>query len=65
MKMFDCVKIEGVWWLSADMRLQCYRGDWYGYALYALIIIVALSAVTVLQRILFIRAALTTTRRRA
>jgi hypothetical protein len=22
------------------MRLQCYRGDWYGYALYALIIIV-------------------------
>jgi len=35
------------------------------YLLYALLIIVALSAVTVLQRILFIRAALTTTRRRA
>ena len=35
------------------------------YLLYALIIIVALSAVTVLQRILFIRAALATTGRRA
>ncbi len=35
------------------------------YLLFALIIIVALSAVTVLQRILFIRAALATTRRRA
>jgi hypothetical protein len=35
------------------------------YLLFALLIIVALSAVTVLQRILFIRAALTTTRRRA
>jgi CDP-diacylglycerol--glycerol-3-phosphate 3-phosphatidyltransferase len=35
------------------------------YLLYALLVIVALSAVTVLQRILFIRAALTTTRRRA
>lgn len=35
------------------------------YLLFALLIIVALSAVTVLQRILFIRAALTTTGRRA
>jgi CDP-diacylglycerol--glycerol-3-phosphate 3-phosphatidyltransferase len=35
------------------------------YLLYALLIIVALSAVTVLQRIVFIRAALTTTGRRA
>jgi CDP-diacylglycerol--glycerol-3-phosphate 3-phosphatidyltransferase len=35
------------------------------YLLYALLIIVALSAVTVLQRILFIRAALVTSRRRA
>ena len=35
------------------------------YLLFALLIIVALSAVTVLQRILFIRAALTTTRGRA
>jgi hypothetical protein len=35
------------------------------YLLYALIIIVALSAVTVLQRILFIRGALATTGRRA
>ena len=35
------------------------------YLLYALIIIVALSAVTVLQRIVFIRAALATTGRRA
>ena len=35
------------------------------YLLFALLIIVALSAVTVLQRILFIRAALTSTRGRA
>jgi CDP-diacylglycerol--glycerol-3-phosphate 3-phosphatidyltransferase len=35
------------------------------YLLYALFIVVALSAVTVLQRILFIRAALATTGRRA
>lgn len=35
------------------------------YLLYALLIIVALSVVTVLQRILFIRAALTPVRRRA
>jgi len=35
------------------------------YLLYALLIIVALSAVTVLQRILFVRAALATPRRRA
>ena len=35
------------------------------YLFYALLIIVALSALTVLQRILFVRAALSTTRRRA
>ena len=37
MKTFKCVEVEGDSWLVADMRLQCYRGDWYGYALYAFV----------------------------
>jgi hypothetical protein len=49
----------------AGHKVAHYLDPETGRLLYALIIIVALSAVTVLQRILFIRAALATTRRRA
>ena len=36
MQLFHCVKIEGEWYLEQDMRLQCYTGDWTGYAIYAI-----------------------------
>jgi hypothetical protein len=36
MRMFRCETIEGESWLVADMRLRCYSGDWFGYALFAL-----------------------------
>jgi hypothetical protein len=39
MRLFKCRNIEGVWWLAADMRLQCYTGTWAGYAVYAVIMI--------------------------
>lgn len=32
MRVFVCVKVEDVWWLEADMRLQCYNGQWSGVA---------------------------------
>ena len=31
MRLFRCVEIDGVFWLAADMRLQCYTGQWTGY----------------------------------
>ena len=34
-KTFKCIEVEGTWWLVADMRLQCYDGAWWGYAVYA------------------------------
>jgi hypothetical protein len=35
LRTFQCREVEGVFYLSADMRLQCYTREWYGYALYA------------------------------
>ena len=31
MRMFKCRLIEGRYWLEADMRLECYTGQWAGY----------------------------------
>jgi hypothetical protein len=39
-RMFNCVAVEGRYWMAADLRLQCYTQRWYGYALYALIMAV-------------------------
>ena len=33
MRMFRCVEVEGVSWLAADMRLQCYTSEWIAYGL--------------------------------
>ena len=33
LRTFKCLEVEGVWYLEVDMRLQCYEGDWYGYAM--------------------------------
>jgi hypothetical protein len=33
--MFRCVAIEGEYWSAADLRLRCYDGAWFGFALYA------------------------------
>ena len=30
MGVFRCVEVEGTSWLAADMRLQCYTGQWIG-----------------------------------
>ena len=30
MRMFKCRMIEGQYWLEADMRLECYTGEWAG-----------------------------------
>ncbi len=37
MRMFRCTIIENTSWLSADMRLQCYSGQWFAFAFYALV----------------------------
>ena len=34
MQLFHCVNIEDQYWLAADMRLVCYDGKWFGYAVY-------------------------------
>ena len=31
MRLFRCMEVEGESWLVADMRLQCYTGEWAGY----------------------------------
>jgi hypothetical protein len=36
LRLFKCRRIEGVWWLVADMRLRCYDGRWAGFAIYGL-----------------------------
>ena len=33
-RIFNCIKVDGHWWLSADMRLQCFTQEWYGFAVY-------------------------------
>jgi hypothetical protein len=35
LRTFRCRQVEGVFYLAADMRLRCFTGQWYGYALYA------------------------------
>ena len=31
MQTFRCINVDGVYWLQADMRLQCYTSEWAGY----------------------------------
>ena len=33
-RLFQCTRVEGVYYLTVDMRLQCYTREWTGYALY-------------------------------
>ena len=35
LQAFKCQEIDGVSWLVADMRLQCYTAQWAGIAAYA------------------------------
>lgn len=39
-RLFNCVKVEGHYWLDADMALQCFTLRYWGYALYALTMVV-------------------------
>jgi hypothetical protein len=39
-RLFNCVAVEGRYWLTADVRLQCYTREWYGYAIYGLVMAV-------------------------
>lgn len=34
-RMFDCIDINGVWYLEADMRQQCFTPSWNSMAAYA------------------------------
>ena len=34
-----CVAVEGQWYLAEDMRLLCYTGQWWGYAIYGITMI--------------------------
>jgi hypothetical protein len=34
-QVFNCREVGGVWYLVADMRLQCYDGKWVAVAIYA------------------------------
>ncbi len=40
LRLFRCREIDGVSWLEADMRLQCYTTEWTGYAIYGVIMCV-------------------------
>ena len=35
LRVFKCQAVEGVQYLSADLRLQCYTAQWAGFAAYA------------------------------
>ena len=39
-RLFNCAEVDGSYWLSVDMRLQCYTREWTGYALYGFIMMV-------------------------
>lgn len=41
LRMFRCRKIEGTWYLVADMRLECFTATWWSYATYAAVMGVA------------------------
>ena len=34
-RMFNCTLVDGSYWLTVDMRLQCFTSEWLGYAVYA------------------------------
>ena len=40
LRVFKCREVGGKYWLVADMRLQCFTGQWAGYAAYALLVCV-------------------------
>ena len=31
-QVFRCIEIDGEWWLTVDLRLQCFDGQWTGFA---------------------------------
>lgn len=39
LRTYKCLEVDGVWYLQADMRLQCYNPEWVGVALYAAIMV--------------------------
>ena len=39
LRTYKCLEVDGVWYLQADMRLQCYNSEWVGVALYAAIMV--------------------------
>ena len=40
MRLYNCRLVEGHYWLVADMRLQCFTGQWLAYAVYGAIMCV-------------------------
>jgi hypothetical protein len=40
LSLFRCSKIDGNWYLTADMRLRCYDAQWFGIAGYAAVMTV-------------------------
>ncbi len=38
-QVFNCRDVNGVWYLVADMRQECYTGEWVAIAAYALVMI--------------------------
>ncbi len=39
LRVFRCREVDGTHYLVADMRLQCFTGEWGGYAAYSLLVI--------------------------
>ena len=40
LQLFRCRGVEGVYWLVADMRLQCFTRTWFAYSMYGVGMIV-------------------------
>ena len=38
-RLFNCVSVAGSYYLVEDMRLMCYTRQWWGYAIYGIVMI--------------------------
>ena len=32
LRLFNCREVNGLYWLTVDLRLQCFTKEWLGYA---------------------------------
>jgi hypothetical protein len=39
LRLFRCREVEGTYYLVADMRLECFTPEWWGYGIYGIVMV--------------------------